>query len=75
MNLTVFVVTSPPQEENKRVITQITDNIFNITLERAEELLKGAPTRQAGKVLGINPKDNTEITLNFGPYGAYLKSA
>ena len=50
------------------------DNIFNITLERAEELLKGAPTKQAGKVLGLNPQDNTEISLNFGPYGPYLKN-
>ena len=50
------------------------DNIFNITLERAQELLQGAPTKQAGKVLGLNPKDNTEISLNFGPYGPYLKN-
>lgn len=49
------------------------DNIFNITLERAEEILKGVAERPAGKSLGIHPKDKKEITLNSGRYGPYLK--
>lgn len=49
------------------------DNIFNITLERAEELLKNVAERPAGKVLGQHPKDKTDITLNTGRYGPYLK--
>ncbi len=49
------------------------DNIFNITLERAEEILKGVAERPAGKSLGIHPKDKKDITLNSGRYGPYLK--
>ena len=49
------------------------DNIFNITLERAEEILKGVAERPVGKSLGIHPKDKKDITLNSGRYGPYLK--
>ena len=49
------------------------DNIFNITLERAEEILKGVAERPAGKILGQHPKDKADITLNSGRYGPYLK--
>ncbi len=49
------------------------DNIFNITLERAEEILKGVAERPAGKSLGVHPKDKKDITLNSGRYGPYLK--
>lgn len=49
------------------------DNIFNITLERAEEILKGVVERPAGKALGVHPKDKKEITLNSGRYGPYIK--
>ena len=49
------------------------DNIFNITLERAQELLSGAPERPSGKVLGTNPKNKMEIQLLSGRYGPYLK--
>ena len=49
------------------------DNIFNITLERAEELLKNVAERPVGKVLGQHPKDKGDISLNSGRYGPYLK--
>ena len=49
------------------------DNIFNITLERAEEILKGVAERPVGKSLGVHPKDKKDITLNSGRYGPYLK--
>lgn len=49
------------------------DNIFNITLERAEEILKNVAERPAGKSLGIHPKDKKDVTLNSGRYGPYLK--
>lgn len=49
------------------------DNIFNITLERAEEILKGVTERPAGKSLGVHPKDKKDITLNSGRYGPYIK--
>ncbi len=49
------------------------DNIFNITLERAEEILQGIAERPVGKSLGIHPKDKKDITLNSGRYGPYLK--
>lgn len=49
------------------------DDIFTITLERAEEILKGVTERAVGKVLGTHPKDKKEISLNSGRYGPYLK--
>lgn len=49
------------------------DNIFNITLERAEEILKNVAERPQGVVLGKNPKDKNDITLLSGRYGPYLK--
>ena len=49
------------------------DNIFNITLERAEELLKNVAERPAGKIIGQHPKDKGDISLNSGRYGPYLK--
>lgn len=49
------------------------DNIFNITAERAEELLKGAVAKPEPKVLGKNPKNNEDISVNKGRYGMYLK--
>ncbi len=49
------------------------DNIFNITLERAEEILKNVAERPAGTVLGKNPKDKNDITLLSGRYGPYIK--
>lgn len=49
------------------------DNIFNITLERAEEILKNVAEKPQGVVLGKNPKDKNDITLLSGRYGPYLK--
>ncbi len=49
------------------------DNIFNITKERAEELLKGAVTKPEAKVIGMHPKQKADILLANGRYGPYLK--
>ncbi len=49
------------------------DNIFNITLERAEELLKNAVAKPEPKVLGKHPETKEDIFLNKGKYGMYLK--
>lgn len=49
------------------------DNIFNITLERAEQILKGVAEKPQAKVIGVNPENKQEITLNSGRYGPYLK--
>lgn len=49
------------------------DDIFSITLERAEQILKNVAERPQGKVLGKNPKDKNDIVLNQGRYGPYLK--
>ena len=61
------------KQGNKSQSLRGNDNIFNITLERAKELLAGAPERPSGKVLGINPKNKMEIHLLTGRYGQYLK--
>ena len=50
-----------------------TDNIFNITLERAEELLQNAVSKPEPKVLGKHPQTNEDIVLSKGRYGMYLK--
>lgn len=49
------------------------DNIFNITLERAEQILQGVAEKPQAKVIGVNPENKQEITLNSGRYGPYLK--
>ncbi|MBP1532268.1 MAG: hypothetical protein ILA52_02060, partial [Alphaproteobacteria bacterium] len=49
------------------------DNIFNITLERAEEILESAVAKPEPKVLGKHPETKEDITLNRGRYGMYLK--
>ena len=49
------------------------DNIFNITAERAAELLQNVAAKAEAKSLGKNPKDGNEIYLNAGRYGPYLK--
>lgn len=61
------------KQGNKSKSLTGTDNIFNITLERAEEILKGVAERPAGKSLGIHPKDKKDVTLNNGRYGPYIK--
>ena len=49
------------------------DTVFNITLERAEELLKNVAARPEPKVLGKDPKSKQDITVQTGRYGPYLK--
>lgn len=48
------------------------DNIFNITAERAAELLQNVVAKPEAKVLGKN-KDEQEIQLATGRYGPYIK--
>ena len=47
------------------------DNIFNITLERAQSLLQGATEKVPAQVL--TQKDGVDIILTQGRYGPYLK--
>ena len=49
------------------------DNIFNITAERAEEILKNAVAKPEPTVLAQHPTTKEDITLNKGRYGMYLK--
>lgn len=49
------------------------DNIFNITLERAEEILENAVAKPEPKVLGKHPQSKEDIVLCKGRYGMYLK--
>ena len=49
------------------------DTIFNITLERAEEILQGVVAKPEPKVLGKEPKSKQDIILANGRYGLYLK--
>ncbi|MBQ8869974.1 MAG: type I DNA topoisomerase [Alphaproteobacteria bacterium] len=48
------------------------NNIFNITLERATELLQSAPEKAQGQVLGKDDKGN-EVVLSSGRYGPYIR--
>lgn len=48
------------------------DNIFNITAERAAEILQGAAAKPEAKVLGQS-KDGQDILLSSGRYGPYIK--
>lgn len=57
----------------KSVSLRGNDTIFNITIERAKDLLAGAKEKPAGKALGIYPKNKQEIVLLMGRYGPYLK--
>lgn len=49
------------------------DNIFNITAERAAELLQNIAAKPEAQSLGIHPKLKAEIFLANGRYGPYLK--
>ncbi|MBP5352996.1 MAG: type I DNA topoisomerase [Alphaproteobacteria bacterium] len=49
------------------------DNIFNMTAERANELLQNVTAKAEPKVLGKLPKTNDDIILSKGRYGMYLK--
>ncbi|MBR1948722.1 MAG: DNA topoisomerase I, partial [Alphaproteobacteria bacterium] len=57
----------------KSVSLRGNDTIFNISLERAKELLAGAKEKPSGKSLGIHPKNKQDIVLMMGRYGPYLK--
>jgi DNA topoisomerase-1 len=57
----------------KSVSLRGTDNIFNMTQERAKELLAGAKEKPSGKSLGVYPKNKQDIVLMMGRYGPYLK--
>jgi DNA topoisomerase-1 len=49
------------------------DNIFNITKERAEELLQNVAPKAEAQILGKNPKTKEDILLATGRYGQYIK--
>lgn len=49
------------------------DNIFNITKDRAAELLKNVAPKPEAKVLGTHPKLKANIELATGRYGEYIK--
>lgn len=49
-----------------------TDNVFNITAERAAEILQGVAAKPEAKVIGKS-KDGHDIQLSSGRYGPYLK--
>ena len=49
------------------------DNIFNITRDRAEELLSGVVAKAEAKSLGQHPRLKEEIQLAVGRYGQYIK--
>lgn len=49
------------------------DTVFNITKERAEEILKDAKPKQESKVLGKNPSNGEDVILATGRYGLYIK--
>ena len=61
------------KQGNKSCSLTGADNIFNITKERAEELLQGAKPKAEAKVLGIHPRLKQEIQLAVGRYGQYIK--
>ena len=49
------------------------DNIFNVTAERAAELLQNVAAKAEPKLLGKNPTTGEDIYLSKGKYGMYLK--
>ncbi|MBQ8785566.1 MAG: type I DNA topoisomerase [Alphaproteobacteria bacterium] len=49
------------------------DDVFNITLERAEQILQGVAEKPQAVLIGINPQNKEQVTLNSGRYGPYLK--
>ncbi len=61
------------KQGNKSKSLSGSDDIFNITLERAQEILAKVAERPQGKSLGVNPKNKQEILLMPGRYGPYLK--
>ncbi len=61
------------KQGNKSVSLRGNDNIFNLTKERAVELLGSAKEKPEGKVLGTHPKNKQSIQLLMGRYGPYIK--
>ena len=61
------------KQGNKSQSLRGADNIFNITLERAKELLGNAVEKPSGKSLGVNPANKQDILLMSGRYGPYIK--
>ncbi len=61
------------KQGNKSVSLRGADNIFNMTKERALELLSTAKEKPTGKILGVYPKNKQNIQLLMGRYGPYLK--
>ncbi len=61
------------KQGNKSVSLRGADNIFNMTKERAIELLSTAKEKPTGKILGVYPKNKQNIQLLMGRYGPYLK--
>lgn len=61
------------KQGNKSCSLKGEDNIFNITKERAEELLKGATPKAEAKVLGKHPRLKEDVQLAVGRYGQYIK--
>ncbi|MBO4284891.1 MAG: type I DNA topoisomerase [Alphaproteobacteria bacterium] len=49
------------------------DTIFNMTQERAKEILQSTKAKAEAKVLGKNPENNEDVILTSGRYGLYLK--
>ena len=60
------------RQGNKSCSLKGADDIFNITVERAKELLSGAKEKAPEKVLAKNAKGE-DIVLARGRYGYYLK--
>ena len=54
-----------------------TESVYDITLERAVELLAApkAARGAGGKQLGVHPEDDKPVTLLSGRYGPYVKHA
>ena len=49
------------------------DNVLEIGLNRAVDLLADAPRRPAPVEIGVHPKDKKPITLRQGRYGPYVQ--
>lgn len=49
------------------------DNVLEIGLNRAVDLLADAPRRPAPTEIGLHPKDKKPITLREGRFGPYVQ--
>ncbi len=48
------------------------DDIFSVTLEKAEILIKQNQEKKNGVCLGTHPKSKKDVLLKHGKYGAYI---